>query len=75
MSQNISSALLILDAKYQNIIKAQDVDIIFKTATMTITNHQDEQRQQQQQAWQELQGWIVRSTVYVLGPLVAGARR
>jgi hypothetical protein len=27
--------------KYQNIIKAQDVDIIFKTATMTITNHQD----------------------------------
>jgi hypothetical protein len=60
MSQNISSALLILDAKYQNIIKAQDVDIIFKTATMTITNHQDEQRQQQQQAWQELQGWIVR---------------
>jgi hypothetical protein len=31
-----------LDAKYQNIIKAQDVDIIFKTATMTITNHQDE---------------------------------
>jgi hypothetical protein len=30
--------------KYQNIIKAQDVDIIFKTATMTITNHQDEQR-------------------------------
>jgi hypothetical protein len=35
-----------LDAKYQNIIKAQDVDIIFKTA-MTITNHQDEQQQQQ----------------------------
>jgi hypothetical protein len=34
--------------KYQNIIKAQDVDIIFKTATMTITNHQDEQRQRQQ---------------------------
>jgi hypothetical protein len=45
MSQYVSSALLILDAKYQNIIKAQDVDIIFKTATMTITNHQDEQRQ------------------------------
>jgi hypothetical protein len=42
MSQYVSSALL--DAKYQNIIKAQDVDIIFKTATMTITNHQDEQR-------------------------------
>jgi hypothetical protein len=36
-----------LDAKIQNIIKAQDVDIIFKTATMTITNHQDEQRQRQ----------------------------
>jgi hypothetical protein len=48
MSQKYVS-LLILDAKYQNIIKAQDVDIIFKTATMTITNHQDEQRQRQQQ--------------------------
>jgi hypothetical protein len=48
MSQYVSSALLILDAKISKHHKAQDVDIIFKTATM-ITNHQDEQRQRQQQ--------------------------
>jgi hypothetical protein len=49
MSQNMSRLrYLYWMQNAKNIIKAQDVDIIFKTTTMTITNHQDEQRQRQQ---------------------------